>query len=155
MHTSSSSSPSGASGFLLPLSGGADSSAVAAIVGVMCNLVYAAIEEGNERVLADARRVMGHAPDSAFRPQSAQEIANAVLHTVFMGTENSSKATRTRAAALAGQIGAFHHSITIDAIVAAVLGVFQLVTGQTPKYISQARSAPQMLVGWLVGWSID
>lgn len=57
----------GGSGFLLPLSGGADSSAVAAIVGVMCNLVYAAIEEGNERVLADARRVMGHAPDSDFR----------------------------------------------------------------------------------------
>lgn len=30
---------SGASGFLLPLSGGADSSAVAAIVGCMCQLV--------------------------------------------------------------------------------------------------------------------
>lgn len=57
----------GGSGFLLPLSGGADSSAVAAIVGVMCNLVYVAIEEGNERVLADARRVMGHSADSDFR----------------------------------------------------------------------------------------
>lgn len=71
------------------------------------------------------------------RPQSAQEIAHAVLHTVFMGTENSSKATRTRAAALAGQIGAFHYSITIDAIVSAVLGVFRLATGQGPKYVSQ------------------
>jgi len=30
---------SGASGFLLPLSGGADSSSVAAIVGCMCQLV--------------------------------------------------------------------------------------------------------------------
>lgn len=30
---------SGASGFLLPISGGADSSAVAAIVGCMCQLV--------------------------------------------------------------------------------------------------------------------
>lgn len=57
----------GGAGFLLPLSGGADSSAVAAIVGVMCHLVHGAIEEGNERVLADARRVMGHAPDSDFR----------------------------------------------------------------------------------------
>lgn len=85
------------------------------------------------------------------RPESAQEIANSVLHTVFMGTENSSKATRTRAAALAQQIGAFHHSITIDAIVAAVLGVFKLVTGQTPKYISQVRPPhrPARIVGSL------
>ena len=35
---------SGANGFLLPLSGGADSSAVAAIVGSMCQLVVKAIE---------------------------------------------------------------------------------------------------------------
>lgn len=35
---------SGASGFLLPLSGGADSSAVAAIVGSMCQLVVEAIQ---------------------------------------------------------------------------------------------------------------
>ena len=35
---------SGASGFLLPLSGGADSSAVAAIVGSMCQLVVRAIQ---------------------------------------------------------------------------------------------------------------
>lgn len=32
---------SGASGFLLPLSGGADSSSVAAIVGAMCQMVAA------------------------------------------------------------------------------------------------------------------
>ena len=35
---------SGASGFLLPLSGGADSSAVAAIVGSMCQQVVAAVQ---------------------------------------------------------------------------------------------------------------
>lgn len=35
---------SGASGFLLPLSGGADSSAVAAIVGSMCQQVVKAVE---------------------------------------------------------------------------------------------------------------
>ena len=34
---------SGASGFLLPLSGGADSSSVAAIVGSMCQLVVKGI----------------------------------------------------------------------------------------------------------------
>ena len=47
---------SGASGFLLPLSGGADSSSVAAIVGCMCQMACAAIEAGDADVLADAVR---------------------------------------------------------------------------------------------------
>ena len=37
---------SGASGYLLPLSGGADSASVAAIVGCMCQQVLAAIQVG-------------------------------------------------------------------------------------------------------------
>jgi NAD+ synthase (glutamine-hydrolysing) len=57
----------GASGFLLPLSGGADSSAVATIVGVMCNLVLDAIKEGNEQVLRDTRRIMGMPQDADHR----------------------------------------------------------------------------------------
>ena len=47
---------SGAAGFLLPLSGGADSSATCAIVGCMCQMVVKAIEEGDELVLEEARR---------------------------------------------------------------------------------------------------
>ena len=40
----------GVSGYFLPLSGGADSSAVAAIVGSMCQLVLLEISKGNEQV---------------------------------------------------------------------------------------------------------
>lgn len=47
---------SGASGFLLPLSGGADSSSTAAIVGCMCQMVLDEIAQGNEQVLADVIR---------------------------------------------------------------------------------------------------
>ena len=47
---------SGASGFLLPLSGGADSSSTAAIVGSMCQMVVKAIAEGDAQVLEDAQR---------------------------------------------------------------------------------------------------
>ena len=49
-------SRSGASGFLLPLSGGADSSSVAAIVGCMCQMVCTAVAEGDPDVVADAVR---------------------------------------------------------------------------------------------------
>ena len=47
---------SGASGFLLPLSGGADSSSTAAIVGCMCQTAFKEIQGGNEQVLLDALR---------------------------------------------------------------------------------------------------
>lgn len=47
---------SGAGGFLLPLSGGADSSSVCAIVGCMCQMVMEACQAGDEQALAEARR---------------------------------------------------------------------------------------------------
>ena len=47
---------SGASGYMLPLSGGADSSATAAIVGCMTQLVTKAVDAGDKLVEADARR---------------------------------------------------------------------------------------------------
>eukprot|EP00624_Nannochloropsis_granulata_P002061 evm.model.NODE_19816_length_11574_cov_23.831173.4 len=63
-----------------------------------------------------------------------------------MGTRNSSRVTRNRAAALAGQIGAFHYTLSIDAIVTAVLGVFGLLTGGlTPRYLSQGGTATEDL----------
>jgi hypothetical protein len=43
---------------------------------------------------------------------------------VYMGTGNSSAATKSRSLRLARAIGAYHNSINIDAIVSAVLGVF-------------------------------
>ena len=39
------------------------------------------------------------------------ELCNSVLHTVYMGTTNSSVATRSRAETLAAQIGAHHCGI--------------------------------------------
>ena len=41
---------------MLPLSGGADSSATAAIVGCMCQLITKAIDAGDTLVEADAKR---------------------------------------------------------------------------------------------------
>ena len=48
---------SGAGGFFLPLSGGADSASTCAIVGIMCHLVVEAVQNGDLKVLEDVRRV--------------------------------------------------------------------------------------------------
>lgn len=64
---------SGASGFMLPLSGGADSASVAAIVGVMCNMVHAACRAGDEQVQRDVRRITGS--PSGELPESPQAVS--------------------------------------------------------------------------------
>lgn len=150
---------SGASGFLLPLSGGADSSAVATIVAAMCHLAYEnavgcggcggsgspggedgchdAKPSSNNRddnmVLKDLRRICRQADD--WTPSSPQEIASHVLHTVFMGTENSSNVTTSRARRLGGAVGSYHLTVRIDLMVRAVVQVFALTTGRTPRFL--------------------
>lgn len=123
---------SGASGFLLPLSGGADSSSVAAIVGSMCQLVVKETANGNEQVKADAVRI-GHYTDGQY-PTDCKEFARRIFYTVYMGTENSSDATRSRAKLLADEIGSWHLDVSIDSVVSSLLSLFQTLTGKRPLY---------------------
>jgi len=57
---------SGGRGFFLPLSGGADSASVAAMVGSMAKIVLKSIKAGNKDALEDLRRIVG---DKNFTPQ--------------------------------------------------------------------------------------
>ena len=79
---------SGASGFFLPLSGGADSSSTAALVGIMCQLVCKSVAEGDLNVLRDARRVAGEKEDSKYEPKDPREFCNRLFHTCYMGNIN-------------------------------------------------------------------
>jgi NAD+ synthase (glutamine-hydrolysing) len=142
---------SGASGYLLPLSGGADSSAVATIVMAMCHMVHDEAvggnvnnDEPNEQVLKDLRRICGYersgdidgdGDSEHWVPSSSQEIASHVLHTIFMGTENSSQNTTNRAKRLGEAIGSYHLTVPIDLMVSAVVKVFALATTRTPMFL--------------------
>lgn len=78
----------GARGFFLPLSGGADSASVAAIVASMARIVYRkAIVDGDVECMADLRRIVCK-PD--FTPRNYKEIVNELFVTSYLGTENSS-----------------------------------------------------------------
>ncbi|KAH7388544.1 hypothetical protein KP509_16G081100 [Ceratopteris richardii] len=123
---------SGATGFLLPLSGGADSSSVAAIVGCMCQLVVRAVLEGDDQVQSDALRIGQYDDDSL--PDDPKEFASRIFQTVYMGSENSSENTKRRAECLANQIGASHINLKIDGVVSSLLSLFQLVTGKVPRF---------------------
>jgi len=134
---------SGASGFLLPLSGGADSSSVCAIVFTMCLLVVQALDEGDAAVKAETEKTWpgwtgGAASadkdkDEASQHLRAQSLCNHVLCTVYLGTENSSALTRDRSARLAAATGSYHSCLYIDTIITAVLSVFSTLSPAPPK----------------------
>ncbi|CAL8465594.1 g5130 [Coccomyxa elongata] len=134
---------SGASGFLLPLSGGADSSAVAAIVGSMCQQVVAAIKAGDKTVEDDARRVGQYSASDSV--DSAEDLAGRLLTTVYMGTVNSGKETQERAKLLAHQVGADHLDVKIDRVVDAMAHLLSSIIGRTPRFRADGGTTAENL----------
>ncbi|KAM9014943.1 glutamine-dependent NAD(+) synthetase isoform 2-T2 [Ara ararauna] len=118
-------------GFLLPLSGGIDSSATACIVYSMCHQVCLAVKNGNADVLADVCRIVN---DETYVPEDPREFCKRIFTTCYMASENSSQDTCNRAKLLAEQIGSYHINLNIDAAVKAVVGIFSMVMGRTPLF---------------------
>ncbi|AMD19745.1 HCL406Wp [Eremothecium sinecaudum] len=120
------------SGFFLPLSGGLDSCATAVIVHSMCRLVIKEIKEGNQQVLDDVRMVTRSSDD--WVPEDPAQLANKLFYTCYMGTENSSAETRTRAKKLSEIIGSYHVDFNMDSVVSSVVSLFEVTTGKKPIY---------------------
>jgi NAD+ synthase (glutamine-hydrolysing) len=64
---------SGARGYFLPLSGGADSSSTASMVASMAMIIFESVQKGNQETLKDLRKVVQN-PD--FMPKSYQDIVS-------------------------------------------------------------------------------
>ena len=95
------------SGFIVSLSGGADSTAVACLVRLMVDLAVSEIGLGatrNRLGLRDSRAV------------NSEGLVQALLTTAYQGTENSSQTTRNAARLIAEAISANHHELNIEAI---------------------------------------
>ncbi len=134
---------SNAAGFFLCLSGGLDSSTVALFVFGMARLIVQSIERGEADVLTDLRRITG---DPSFLPQSPQDIVNALFHTAYMSTTNSSEATRSRAQRLADSIGSHHSDVKIDEIVSAFENVgAAALNGFRARFESEGGSSGESL----------
>lgn len=133
----------GARGFFLPLSGGADSASVAAIVASMARLVFKkAIEEGDAHTLADLRRIVR---DESFTPKSYNDIVNQLFVTCYLGTKNSSADTLDRADRVAKGINSYHFAVTIDEAYEQLIKIMEQATGKRPKFTSEGGSYPEDL----------
>jgi len=117
---------SGQRGYFLPLSGGADSSSTAALVGIMCQRVCNELEEGSDRskqqTLADVRKVTKR---PTYVPSSWQDLCGKIFVTCYMASQYSGSETEGRAARLAKQIGANHTTIAIEPITTAIQQTFK------------------------------
>lgn len=125
-----------AAGFLCPLSGGIDSCSTATLVYGMCRFVMAAVEHGNQQVIADVQRIVRY-PETGegWLPSTPEELCNYILHTMFMGvTAHSSVETRSRAQKLADSIGAYHFDMDIDDLFTAQRNLLGRFANYEPKF---------------------
>ena len=90
-------------GFVLSLSGGADSGAIACLVTLMVERLVA------ERGIAWTRNVLPYL-------ENAEVSVPQFLTTIYQALPNSSEVTRTAAASLAHSIGSSHHEFSLGEV---------------------------------------
>jgi NAD+ synthase (glutamine-hydrolysing) len=109
----------------------------------MCRLVIAAMENGNEQVIADVKRICKYSEEL---PKTAQQLTNAIFHTVFMGmSKQSSKETRQRASGLSQAIGSYHVDLDIDEVYEAQRQLIVKKMNFEPKFRTQGGTSTENL----------
>jgi NAD+ synthase (glutamine-hydrolysing) len=110
-------------GFVVSLSGGADSTAVSLLVSLAVHFGYA--ELGREAFLAKLSYIQGlaDAPDS-------RAIVGQLLTCAYQGTRNSGPVTKNAARTVAEAVGAEYFDFDIDAIVQGYISVISGALGR-------------------------
>jgi len=110
------------SGFVVSLSGGADSAAVSCLVAIMVDRGLTDLgRAGFVSKLAGARLAGAESP---------RQLVGALLTTAYQATGNSGTVTRDAARGVANAIGAAHYELDVDAIVRAYTGLVSQALGR-------------------------
>lgn len=97
-------------GFTISLSGGADSSACTALCGLMVRLAEESIGlTAFKNKLIHIKKIQD--------ASTVEDISREIIHTIYQGTENSSKDTYDSAEQLAKSMGATFYNININGLV--------------------------------------
>jgi NAD+ synthase (glutamine-hydrolysing) len=110
-------------GFVVSLSGGADSSAVACLVALMVRFGV------GELGLEGFREKLGHV-SGLEKAKNEAELVGALLTTVYQATKNSSDVTRSAARDVAQALGARHMELDVDAVVESYVALGQKALGR-------------------------
>lgn len=107
-----------AQGYVVSLSGGADSTACACLVRIMVDMAL------SELGLEGTRERLGHIPALA-TAEDAMAITGRLLTTAYQSTRNSGEVTRNAARAVAEAIGADHYELDVDALVEGYVALIE------------------------------
>jgi NAD+ synthase (glutamine-hydrolysing) len=112
-----------ARGYVVSLSGGADSSAVACLVALMVRL-------GVAELGLDGFAVRVGRPGLARDADGPETMVRALLTTVYQATANSSGTTRDAARGVADALGAEHHELDVEPLVQTYVTVVGQAIGR-------------------------
>ena len=107
-------------GFVVSLSGGADSAAVCCLVRQMVERAVAARDE------AAVAKTLGVDLDKP----TVDGLCRSLLTTAYQSTRNSGEVTRNAARAVAEACGSTHHELDVDALVAGYRGQVEAAIGR-------------------------
>jgi NAD+ synthase (glutamine-hydrolysing) len=110
-------------GFVVSLSGGADSSAIACACACMVGFALQSLG------LDGLKRVLGYVP-GVTEAQGARDVVHAVLTTVYQATRNSGGVTRAAARGVAEGLGARHLELDVDAQVQGYISMIESALGR-------------------------
>lgn len=114
-------------GFVVSLSGGADSSAVVVLVGMMVRLACGVLGvEGFKRRLSHCQ----------LRGASEQDLTRELLTTIYQSTKNSSDASRSASREVAGAVGSRHVEFDVQPIVDAYVRLGEQAEGRALQWDS-------------------
>jgi NAD+ synthase (glutamine-hydrolysing) len=117
-------------GYVVSLSGGADSAACAVLVALAAELALAELGPAGVRRQLPACRRLHAAFDAAGDRGAARAAVGALLACAYQPTENSGPVTRRAAAELAAAIGAEFHVIDVDAQYKAYIASLEAALGR-------------------------
>ena len=110
-------------GYVVSLSGGADSAVCSVLVALMVKRAVSELGiDGMKARLAYDKRLQSVSGEA--------DIARALLLTAYQGTRNSSDVTRNAARAVAAGCHAEHHELDIDALVQGYIGMAEGALGR-------------------------
>jgi NAD+ synthase (glutamine-hydrolysing) len=116
-----------AQGYVVSMSGGADSAACAVLVAISVHLAFAELGTGGVRQhLPWCKRLI----EALDRGGGAAAAVNALLACAYQPTENSGRTTRMAAETVAKAIGAEFHVLDIDAMYKGYIGVVEKAIGR-------------------------
>ena len=110
-------------GFVVSLSGGADSALVASLVAMMARLAWA--ELSREGVAERLHYIPGIGEAA-----NERELVHRLLTTAYQATRHSSETTRSAARAVAEAIGARHFELDVEEIVGAYVSRIETALGK-------------------------